>query len=239
IRAFPYSTNMTTDPRTLSNSNTPIPTVATDTGYRYVVGEVWTSVLWDLTWAYVAKYGYDPNIYTGTGGNNKIMRLVLDALKLQACNQASIINGRNNIIAADQATTGGQDYCLITEVFRRRGMGLNASSGSANDCNDQVGDFTAFPSGPNCVLGVSYFKNDDMVSIYPNPSNGEINIKINQYNGKVNLQVVDLNGRVVYTLNNTDFNVEKSINLKSLQSGMYIVKINGEELNYTKKIILN
>ena len=49
----------------------------------------------------------------------------------------------------------------------------------------------------------------------------------------------DLNGRVVYSLNNTDFNVEKAINLKSLQSGMYIVKINGEELNYTKKIILN
>ncbi|WP_395077084.1 T9SS-dependent M36 family metallopeptidase [Flavobacterium sp.] len=244
IRALPYSTNISVDTRTLTNSNTPIPPVPApgqpqNTSYRYVVGEVWTSVMWDLTWAYINKYGYDSNIYTGTGGNNKIMRLVLDALKLQACNQASIINGRDNIIAADQATTGGQDYCLITEVFRRRGMGLNATSGSANDCNDQVADFTAFPAGSNCVLGVSYFKNDDMVSVYPNPSNGEINIKINQYNGKVNLQVVDLNGRVVYSLNNTDFNVEKSINLKSLQSGMYIVKINGEELNYTKKIILN
>jgi hypothetical protein len=27
----------------------------------------------DLTWAYVNKYGFDNNKYTGTGGNNKIM----------------------------------------------------------------------------------------------------------------------------------------------------------------------
>ncbi|WP_134389091.1 T9SS type A sorting domain-containing protein, partial [Flavobacterium psychrophilum] len=59
------------------------------------------------------------------------------------------------------------------------------------------------------------------------------------FTGKVNLQVIDLNGRVVYSLKNTDFNVEKTINLNNLQSGMYIVKIEGDELNYTKKIILN
>ncbi|WP_134389153.1 T9SS type A sorting domain-containing protein, partial [Flavobacterium psychrophilum] len=59
------------------------------------------------------------------------------------------------------------------------------------------------------------------------------------FTGKVNLQVIDLNGRVVYSLKNTDFNVEKTINLNNLQSGMYIIKIDGDELNYTKKIILN
>ena len=239
IRDFPYSTDLAINPRTLNSTNIPIPTDPANTSYRYKQGEFWTSVLWDLAWAYVDKYGYDPNIYTGTGGNNKVMRLVIDALKLDICNGTSIVAGRNNLFAAEQATTNGVDYCMIAEVFRRRGVGLNATSGNVNDCNDQVEDFTAFPAGPNCVLGVSYFKNDDMVSIYPNPSNGEINIKINQYNGKVNLQVVDINGRVVYSLNNTDFNVEKAINLKSLQAGMYIVKINSEELNYTKKIILN
>ncbi|WP_317172548.1 T9SS type A sorting domain-containing protein [Flavobacterium psychrophilum] len=50
---------------------------------------------------------------------------------------------------------------------------------------------------------------------------------------------MDLNGRVVYSLKNTDFNIEKTINLNNLQSGMYIIKIDGDELNYTKKIILN
>jgi hypothetical protein len=30
------------------------------------VGSVWATMLWDLTWAYVNKYGFDNNKYTGT-----------------------------------------------------------------------------------------------------------------------------------------------------------------------------
>ncbi len=229
IRQYPYSTNMAINPKTFAASND---------AEVHNLGEFMTVVLWDLTWAYINKFGYDSNIYTGTGGNNKVMRLVIDALKLQPCSP-SFVQFRTAIIQADQNTTGGQNYCMITEVFRRRGMGLNASSGSNNNALDQVEDFTAFPPGPNCTLGVNYYENEDMIKIYPNPSNGQINIRINQFTGKVNLQVVDLNGRVVYSLNNTDFNIEKTINLSHLQSGMYIVKIDGSELKYTKKIILN
>ncbi|SNA31268.1 Probable M36 fungalysin family metalloprotease (fragment) [Flavobacterium psychrophilum] len=132
---------------------------------------------------------------------------------------------------------------MIWKTFARRGVGVNASAGgndgSATDIKDQVADFTEPPAGPNCTLGLNYFENKDMIKIYPNPSNGLVNIKINQFTGKVNLQVIDLNGRVVYSLKNTDFNIEKTINLNNLQSGMYIIKIEGDELNYTKKIILN
>ena len=48
--------------------------------------------------AYIDKYGYDPDIYAGTGGNNKVMRLVLDALKLQTCNAVTFISARDKII---------------------------------------------------------------------------------------------------------------------------------------------
>ncbi|WP_300565045.1 T9SS-dependent M36 family metallopeptidase [Flavobacterium sp.] len=229
IRQYPYSTDMSINPKTFANSN--------DTE-EHNLGEFMTVVLWDLTWEYIHKFGFDPNIYTGTGGNNKVMQLVIDAFKLQPCSP-SFVQFRNALIQAEQNTSGGQNNCLITEVFRRRGMGLNASSGSNTIATDQVQDFTAFPAGPNCTLGVNYYENEDMIKIYPNPSNGQINIRINQFTGKVNLQVVDLNGRVVYSLNNTDFNIEKTINLSHLQSGMYIVKIDGSELKYTKKIILN
>ena len=88
------------------------------------------------------------------------------------------------------------------------------------------------------TLGTTNFKNNLLVNVYPNPSDGQITIKINEYNGKVNLQVVDLNGRVVYSSNDSGFNVEKSINLENLQSGMYILKMNGEGFGYTKKIII-
>ena len=38
---------------------------------------------------------------------------------------------------------------------------------------------------------------------------------------------------------NEDFNVEKTINLSHLQSGMYLLKLKGESLDYTQKIIIN
>jgi len=238
LRSYPYTTDMSINPLTYADSNSPIPTDPANTSYRYVNGDFWATVLWDLNWAYIQKYGYDDNKYTGTGGNNKVMRLVLDGLKLQPCSP-TVISARDALFAADQATTGGQDYCLIAEVFRRRGVGLNASAGSNQNCNDQVEDFTAFAPGPNCTLSVDYFENNELFRIYPNPTNGLLNVRINNYVGKVNIQVIDINGRIVSEYKNEDFNTEKSLNLNGLQSGMYILKVNGDNVNFTQKIIKN
>jgi extracellular elastinolytic metalloproteinase len=231
IRAYPYSTDMGINPRTLSYSN------SSGANYRYDVGEVWATMLWDLTWAYINKYGFDPNIYSGTGGNNKVMRIVLDAMKLQPCSPG-FVAGRNAIIAADQAITGGQDFCMIWEVFARRGLGQFASSGSTTNSNDQVQDFTVPPPGPNCSLRVTDFAALDQVRVYPNPSAGLFTIRVNQYSGYASIKVVDLKGRVVFAADE-NFSVEKTINLSHLQSGMYILQLKGEALNYTQKIIRN
>lgn len=254
LRSHPYSTNMAINPLTFADTNgktiidnqADSPTFGFEIVIPHDVGEVWAATLWDLTWNYISKYGFSSNIYNGTGGNNKVMRLVLDAMKLQPCNP-SFIQARDAIIAADQATTGGQDFCMIWQVFARRGMGVNASSGDNSGdktnivaINDQVEDFTLPAAGPNCVfLAVNQFNNDNVFSVYPNPApKGQLNIRINQYVGKINIQVVDLNGRIVYKLDDVDFNIEKSINLNSLQKGMYIIKVSNESINFTEKIII-
>ncbi|HLA55387.1 MAG TPA: T9SS-dependent M36 family metallopeptidase [Flavobacterium sp.] len=228
IRRVKYSTDMNINPITFIDSND------TESHNR---GEVMATVLWDLTWAYINKYGYSADIYNGNAGNNKLMRLVIDAFKLQPCSP-TFINFRTALIAADQATTSGSDYCTIWNVFARRGMGALASSGSATSATDQTEDFSLPGGTPNCALGLDYF-NSDVIRVYPNPSNGEVTIHIAQFTGKVNIQVIDINGRIVYSVKENDFNVEKTINLDHLQSGMYVLKVNGEALNYTKKIILN
>ncbi len=242
IRNFRYSTDMTINPSTLATVNNNqldtnddgIP----DTTSPHNVGEVWAAMLWDLTWKYIEKYGYDSNVYTGTGGNNKVMRLVLDAIKLQPCSP-SFVTARNAIIAADQATTGGQDFCMIWEVFARRGLGVNASSGSNNSSTDQVEDFTQPAPGPNCTaLNNDSFEKEDLFKVYPNPTNGLLNIRINNFTGKASINVIDINGRTVYSNVNNDFNVESSINLNNLSSGMYIIKVTADTSTYTEKVII-
>jgi hypothetical protein len=257
IRNFPYSTNMTINPLTFADTNgktymdtDPITLVKTELVSVHDVGEIWAATLWDLTWAYIGKYGFSSNIYSGDGGNNKVMRLVLDAMKLQPCNP-SFIQARNAIISADQATTGGQDYCLIWKVFARRGLGVNASSGknSGDDTNiaainDQVEDFTEPAAIPNCTLAVNKYMNSDKIGIYPNPApKGLVYIHTNDFVGKLNIQVVDLTGRIVYQSVNVEFNsdasFQKEINLNELQKGIYIITVGNQEINFTEKLFIN
>ncbi len=248
IRQYRYATNMTVNPHTFASTNTMFLTDVNgnESINVHAVGSVWCVMLWDLAWNYIDQYGYDSNIYNGTGGNNKVMRLVIDAMKLTPANP-SLIQCRNAIIQADQNSTNGQNYCMIWETFARRGMGVNANSGSNNGVagiQDQVEDFTepvpgATPAtGSNCVLANDYFQNRDLFRIYPNPTNGLLNINIANYVGELQINVYDLNGRQVYNHNVTDFNNTNAVNLESLSSGIYVLKLQGESLNYSEKIIV-
>lgn len=250
IRNYPYSTDMSINPLTFDDTNGKTFIYTDDAGIEtelvepHNTGEVWAAMLWDLTWAYIGKYGLNTNIYTGTGGNNKVMRLVLDAMKLQPCNP-SYIEARDAIIDADQATTGGKDYCLIWKVFARRGLGVNANSGdnsgdatNITGISDQVEDFTEPSAGANCTLGVNNFNKEKLIRVYPNATSGLIHINIENFTGKVNLQVVDMTGRLVFNITDDNFNGEKSIDLSHFQKGIYIIKVSNETTNYTEKIII-
>lgn len=248
IRDYKYSTNMIRNPHTFASTNSMWYTNADGIELINVhaVGSVWCVILWDLAWNYIEKYGYDSNVYNGTGGNNKVMRLVIDAMKLTPANP-SLIQCRNAIILADQNTTNGENYCMIWKTFARRGMGINASSGSNTGIfgiQDQVEDFTeptpgSTPAtGSNCVLGNEYFQSSELFRIYPNPANESINIDIAKYVGELQIKIYDINGRQVYAENANNFNNSYSINLNGLSKGIYILKLQGENLNHTEKIIL-
>lgn len=76
------------------------------------------------------------------------------------------------------------------------------------------------------------------IRIYPNPSNGVLNISLANHSSLVNVEVFDLNGRKVFSTEEP-FSMEKTLNLQGLQSGMYVVKLIGEGLTYSEKIVLN
>ena len=218
IRPFPYSTDTTVNPLTYGDTNN-----TANISSPHGIGTVWSTVLWDLTWAYINKYGFDSDIYNGTGGNNKVMQLVLDGLKLQACG-AGFVQGRDGLLAADTAL-GGEDQCMIWEVFAARGLGINASQGTFNSRTDQVEDFTepdpTNQSLQNCTnLSVDEFIESNY-SIYPNPTNDVLNIKVKKDFGKVTMSLTDLNGRVVFT-KNTTLSTTSQLNISTLQSGIYL-----------------
>jgi len=126
IREFRYSRDMAVNPHLYNNINTG--------SVPHGVGSVWAAMIWDLYWNMVDVYGFDDDIYNGTGGNNITMQLVMDGLKLQPCSP-TFLDSRDAIIAADMANNGGANYCLIWETFARRGLGTGAKVGGTVDYN--------------------------------------------------------------------------------------------------------
>jgi len=198
-------------------------------------------MLWDLTWAYIDKYGFDADLYNGTGGNNRVMQLVTDGLKLQPCG-TGFVEGRDALLAADVALTGGEDACLIWEVFAARGLGVGASQGSANSRSDQIESFimpdVTDPSLANCSsLSIDEFNVSDY-KIFPNPSNDIIYIQTAKSFGEVVITLTDINGRQVLS-KITVLNNLNEINISNLQSGLYILNIKGDSINTNDKILKN
>ncbi len=211
------------------------------------IGFIWATMLWDLHWKYVEKYGYASNVAANpTSGSARVLQLVMDGIKLQG-NFPSFAKGRDAILAADQATTGGADKCMIWGVFAKRGLGVKASPGlikpatsSAADVaaalNDQVEDFT-IPA--DCaVLATNEVKgSSNGITIYPNPAKNEIRIKsATPISGKLLVTIYDASGKLV-----TKKKVEnaEAINVSALPNGVYIIKGEGVSVNFNEKFIIN
>ena len=91
------------------------------------------------------------------------------------------------------------------------------------DCN-ATGTFN---SGYTTVATISTplrlgSQSDNMISIYPNPSNGFVRI---DYQGDYNLKILNLLGEVVFDMRYNNADESNSIDLSKLTNGIYLVNI--------------
>ncbi len=132
IRSYPYTADMNVNPFTYNDIITEVA--------PHGVGSVLCTMLWDMYWDFVDRYGYDPDIYNGTGGNNIAIQLVMDGLKLQPCSPG-FTDVRNAILLADEINNNGTNRCLIWGAFARRGLGLSADQGLTSSKTDGIEAF--------------------------------------------------------------------------------------------------
>ena len=149
IRNYPYTVDMTVNPETYAD-------IAT-TNAPHGVGSIWMTMLWEVYWELDALYGFDEDLYTGSGGNNLMIQLVVDGMKEVACGP-TFVSGRNAILTADDVLSGtgapgtGLHQCEIWRGFAKRGVGVLAASGGTG-----VGDETEDYSIPvGCSAASNY-----------------------------------------------------------------------------------
>ena len=180
IRRNAYSTDMSINPVTFSwVAETP------QNDQIHARGEIWASALWDLYWAMVEKYGYDADLANTSSGNFRAAQLVIDGLKMQPCEPGNI-DGRNAIFLADILNYNGEDTCLISAVFARRGMGYLASQGSPDDAADGVENFDPIPT---CIRELKIKKETSTPLIEPG-ENIQITITVTNHKSETANNVI-------------------------------------------------
>lgn len=258
MRPKRYSPDFTVNDYTYGRTNGMKVNYTAENGNKYTIpdvhsiGFVWATMLWDLHWKYVEQYGYNSNVLADpNSGSARVLQLVVNALKLQPCNP-NFIQGRDAILAADQASTEGANRCLIWRTFARRGLGVNASPGElwgawngfdhpAPDLNDQVEDFTV--PAECALLAVSEAsENTKGILIYPNPVKNEFTIKTPSgmnLAGITTVSIYDFTGKLI-SQENINLNRQTTVKAGHLINGVYIVKIkNSSSIDYSQKIIVS
>jgi uncharacterized repeat protein (TIGR01451 family) len=134
IRPYPYSTDFGVNPMTYNTIKNP------SISQPHGIGSVWCTMLWEMTWDFIDTYGFDTDIYNGTGGNNIAMQLVMEGLKLQPCSPG-FVEGRDAILEADLILNGGVNDTLIWKAFTKRGLGYSSTQGSSTDRYDGMEAF--------------------------------------------------------------------------------------------------
>ncbi len=159
IRTYPYATDMAVNPHTYSD-------IATE-AVPHGVGSVFCAMIWDMYWDLVDAYGFDSDIYNGTGGNNIAMQLVIDGLKLQPCSPG-FVDMRDAILQADKINNCGENHDLIWATFARRGLGYSAQQGSSASNTDGIEAFDLPPNNlPPDPLDLVVEKTSDVASADP------------------------------------------------------------------------
>lgn len=124
IRAYPYSTSLTTNPHTYKDLS--------GLSAVHAIGTVWATILYEVLWNLIDTHGkndaefpdFDAN-GVPTDGKFLALKLVQDGMALQPC-RPDFIAARDAIIDADVALTDGANACDLWSGFAKRGLGPNA-----------------------------------------------------------------------------------------------------------------
>jgi hypothetical protein len=102
----------------------------------------------------------------------------------------------------------------------------------------QITNINLSLDSPCASLSLNTIENQNDFTIYPNPSNGVINIK-GTFNQIGNIKIYDLKGSLVFKSSLPENNKQKTLNINYLKNGIYILSCKINSKITSKKLIMN
>jgi len=228
IRAYPYSTDMSIDPRTYQDTRL--------AAVPHGVGSIWAAILWEVYWGLVDEYGFNEDFYApwDEGGNLLAMQLVNDGLKLQPCSPG-FVDSRDAILAADQALTDGANQCLLWEAFAKRGLGFSANQGSSSTNSDNT---EAFDVPVSCDT----FDSEPLMQQACVGDDVAFDLDLgNAWSGPTDLSVKNAPGHAQFSPNPVNAPGSSILNIVDTETspaGSYILEVTGNDGSFSASVEL-
>jgi extracellular elastinolytic metalloproteinase len=211
------------------------------------------------------SYTFDPTIlgtgnfsisYTIMGSDCQGASTAVDTVQIVSDNEAPIITCREDLIVT--VPFGETSYSLqyfapisrdncTSSLHHRQEPILNSAldlgstlvtlymsdaSGNESTCSFNI---TVMANENN----ISGDESTDLISLFPNPTNGEVSMNSVVDIGSLALTIFDINGRLVGELLYRRFGYHNTFSLKDYTSGLYIVKFETEEFSQVHKFVKN
>ncbi len=142
--------------------------------------------------------------------------------------------------------TGATDNCTADSdlvIVQDPAAGTVVADGSATDVTititDAAGNVTEceFVLTVDATLGLNDVALDSAISLYPNPTDGQITLRNGGLAQLTTVVISDINGRIVSTIDVSDMSGERQISLDNLAAGMYFARISTDNASTVKRII--
>lgn len=91
------------------------------------------------------------------------------------------------------------------------------------------------------IVGLDEIESSASLSLYPNPATKQTTIKMNGVNEAVNIIVIDEQAREIKNIKVSPSNgaIETKLDLSKFSPGLYYIKVIGEKIQKTEKLIVN
>ena len=128
--------------------------------------------------------------------------------------------------------------------------GMRIRSRTSGNANDSTSSCSTFGSGETedyvvtlvpFVAGIKTQAEASQLYVFPNPTNGIVNIAMNMSNAsKLNYQVISITGETIYNeqTNVTGGTVTKTFDLSPFAKGVYFIRIVTDKEILMKKVIM-
>jgi len=134
------------------------------------------------------------------------------------------------LVSGCYTAQGGEEYLTIGNFFDNANTVVTGTTGIAHYYIDDV---SVVEITGTCVNAVNELSTNFNLDVYPNPTNGILNLKMLDAGKDVEIKITDVLGREVLM---SDY--KEQINLSNLEKGIYFLSVyKGDKFVGTKKII--